>query len=246
MLVDGAAPPGVEHVCRHGAAWYAQNLGSRVLDLLAATPGGPLTVALAESIEQVAGLHRHTCDVDDERSPQATVAIVRQRGDTVDLLVLADAFILLEPVSGAPEVLTDVREVDVRRECLSMLDGMPAEAPERTERLPKVVAAFRARQNVPDGYFIAKADPTAADQSVVARRDLQDLTSVTLLSNGVSRLVDAYGLAPWPSLLRDLRSVGPDGVLRHLRDVERQLLEREQSGGRVGPDDATIAYCEPS
>lgn len=125
VLLDGAGIPGTDSICRHGVAWYAHILGATLLGRLSREPGAGLVAALADSIGQVAGHHRHTCDIADPSSPQSTVAIIRFEEDRADLLVLADAFVVLDSSESGPQVVTDSREVSVRSECSSVLDGLP-------------------------------------------------------------------------------------------------------------------------
>lgn len=245
VLLDGAAAPGVERVCRHGAAWYAQVLGTTLLGLLAADTSVPLPTVLARSLAEVADRHLDGCDLADPRSPMATVAVLRAELDAVDVLVLADVFVVVEPLKGLPEVVTDGREVDVRRECMSVLDGVPEGTPEYAEKMAQVVTAFRARRNVPGGYWIAKDDPAAADQAITRRLDRSGVRSLSLLSNGASRLVDPYGATNWPSLVQDLRAAGPEALLRQLRDVEQEPPIGPARPAPLAPDDATVAYCQP-
>ena len=227
MLLDGAGIPGTEHLCRHGVAWYSHTLGETVLARL--TGAVDLAEALADSIEHVAGLHRHTCDVADPSSPQATVAILRIDGDRADHLVLADAYVVLAPKDGSPEVVTVPREVEVRREWTTPLKGLTEGSPEYERALPSVIDEFRARRNQPGGYWIAKDDPHAAAEAVTGSRPLADLDAAALLSNGATRLAD------WAAALDLLRTHGPDALLRRVREVETEAGQ---------PDDATVAYCE--
>lgn len=239
VLIDGAGIPGAEAICRHGVAWYAGTLGSTLLGLLSRRAEVDLAAALAESIDHVAGLHRHSCDLADPSSPQATVAVVRCGEARVDHLVLADAFVVLDPADAGPEVVTDPREVDVRAECTVPLRDLRPGTPAYDEVRPGVVSALRARRNQPGGYWIAKDDPAAAAEAVTGSVDLRELRGVALLSNGAARIVDLYGLATWPDALTVLRTHGPDEVLRRVRAAE---------GGRPTdgptPDDASVAYCE--
>lgn len=192
VVLDGAGIPGTEHLCHHGTAWYAETLGTTLLSRLAhASPAD----ALADAIEHVTGLHRHTCDVADPSSPQATVAAVRFGEEHADYLVLADTYVLL-----GHRVVTDPREVDVRNACLAAYD-------DRDE----LITAFRARRNRPGGYWIAKDDPAAAREAVTGRVPLAGLDSVALLSNGAV-------LPDWATVLTTLRTGGPDALLRRVRD----------------------------
>jgi len=242
VLLDGAGVPRMEEVCRHGVGWYVETLGTRLLRLLVADPSALLTETLARALQEVADRHRDACDLEDPRGPMATVAIARVRDQAVDLLVLADAFVVVEPLVGPPQVITDPREVNVRSECLALLVGIAEGTPEHAERLAQVVAAFRSRRNTPGGYWIAKDDARAAAHAVTSSREVGALRSVCLLSNGASRLVEPYQVMSWPKLVQELRTGGPDALLQRLRNAERQL----EQFGDVAParDDATIAYCE--
>ncbi len=93
VMLDGAGIPDTDGICRHGVAWYSHTLGATLLARLARDRGTDLVASLADSIDQVAALHRHSCDIADPSSPQSTVAIVRFEEDRADYLVLADAFV---------------------------------------------------------------------------------------------------------------------------------------------------------
>jgi len=192
VLLDGAGIPGAEHLCHHGTAWYAHTLGGLLLSRLARGPVD-LSAALADTIDEVAGRHRGTCDLADPSSPQAAVAIARAVGDRLDYLVLADAYVVLD--DEAPSVLTDPREVSIRAEVLAAHDTVPAQ-----------VRAFRARRNQPGGYWIAKDSPAAAAEAVTGSVPLATVLGVAVLSNGVP-ILDG------PGLVELLRTEGPHAVL---------------------------------
>jgi Protein phosphatase 2C len=251
VLLDGAGIPDTEEICHHGVAWYSHTLGATLLARLSLGAGTSqatalttaLTTALADSIEQVAAQHRHSCDLANPSSPQATVAMVRFDGDRADYLVLADTFVVLGPLTGEPEVVTDPREVSVRRECTAPLDGLRPGTPDYERTRPSVVDAFRARRNQPGGYWIAKDDARAAAEAVVGGVSLRELDSATLLSNGASRIVDPYQLATWPAVLELLRTGGPDALLGRIRRAESDAGAAGSLPGFQSPDDATVAHC---
>ena len=234
VLLDGAGIPDTEHLCHHGVAWYSHTLGAAVLGRLPLADGADLSAVLGESIELVSDEHRHTCDIADPSSPQSTVAIIRFGEDNLDYLVLADSYVALDRLDAEPQVVTDPRELAVRRECLAPLAELIAGTPNYEDALPGVIDALRARRNHPDGYWIAKDDPDAALQAVTGSVPLDALAGAALLSNGASRIVDPYRLAGWPSVVELLRTSGPAELLRVVRDGE---------GDRTAqPDDASAAY----
>jgi hypothetical protein len=245
VLLDGAGITGTEEICRHGVAWYAHTLGAILLATLTRARGIDLVAALAESIEHVAAQHRHTCAIADPSSPQSTVAVVRFAEDRADYLLLADAFAVLERSNAGPLVMTDPREVTVRRECMGPLNGLPAGTPEYERAQLSVIDALRARRNQSGGYWIAKDDPHAASEAVTGSVPLQGLKGAALLSNGASRIVAPYRLAEWPAVLTLLR-MDVDRVLQLIRDAETEATATGSLPGFKFSDDATVAYCDLS
>jgi hypothetical protein len=235
VLLDGAGIKGTEEICRHGVAWYSHTLGETLVGRV--TDRVDLAEALADSIDHVAGLHRHSCDLANPSSPQATVAMLRIADERADHLVLADAYVVLAPTAGAPRVITDPREVAVRSECTVPLAGLAVGTPEYEQALPSVIDAFRSRRNQPGGYWIAKDDGRAAAEAVTGSVPVAGLAAAALLSNGASRIVDPYRLTDWPGVVELLRTHGPDALLRRIREAET---------GAEEADDATVAYCDPA
>lgn len=242
VLLDGAGIPGTEEICRHGVAWYSHTLGATLLARMRAD-GTDLVAALADSIEQVAGLHRPTCDIANPSSPQSTVAMIRFGDGRADYLVLSDTFVVLDPSDAGPQVLTDPREITVRRECTAALQGLPGGTLEYERALISATDALRGRRNQPGGYWIAKEDPQAAAEAVTGSVPLRGLNGAALLSNGASRIVDPYRLAEWPAVLELLRTSAPDEILRRIRDAESEAGAAGSLPGFQSSDDATIAYC---
>lgn len=233
-MLDGAGIPDTEDLCHHGVTWYTLTLGGALLTRLAAPSGPELGSILADSIDEVTDRHRHTCDVADPSSPQATVLLLRRRHDEAEILLLGDSFLLLDRHGDEPKVITDGREVAVRRACTALLDGLVAGTSEYAGAREMAVAAMRSQRNQTGGYWIAKDDPQAAEEAVTGTVPRGGVTDVALFSNGVTRLVDPYGLATWSTLLDRCRTDGPGAVLEELRRHETHISEPS--------DDATVAY----
>jgi Protein phosphatase 2C len=242
VLLDGAGIAGIEAICRHGVAWYTHRLGGALLGRLS-RDGQDLGVILADPIDEISGEHRLTCDIANPSSPQATVAIFRFGEDRADFLILADSFLVLDQAGGQPQVVTDEREVAVRRACSAALEGIAAGAPEYVRARDTCIEALRGRRNQPGGYWVAKDDPRAAFQAVTGSRSVRDLSGAALLSNGASRIVDSYGLAAWPDVLDMLRGRGPSEIIRRVREAEADGSRGGRRPDATPPDDATVAYC---
>jgi hypothetical protein len=228
VLLDGAGIPGAEAVCSHGVAWYTHRLGGALLGRLSRGDGRDLATILAGALAELAEDHRDTCDLTSPISPQATVAIVRAARGSLDFLLLADSFLVLDRGRGGPEVLTDEREVTAQRICAAPLQGIPKDTPEYARIHASCAQELRSRRNRPGGYWIAKDDPVAAHHAVTGSRPLSELDGVVLLSNGVTRVVDPG------DVLTMLGAGGAAAVIARVRQDD------------TDPDDATVVHCGSS
>ena len=91
-----------------GIAWYARTLGG-LLAAGACDERVPLAEVLNRGIERVSQMHAGTCDLGHPATPGATVIIARQRGDTLEYLVLCDSVLVLMPRAGEPCAITDTK-----------------------------------------------------------------------------------------------------------------------------------------
>lgn len=231
VLVDGAGIPGTESICRHGVAWYAAQLGARLLALVSLARDRSLTTLLADAIEQVTNDHRSTCDVANPISPSAAVAALRVSDHDVEYLVLGDATLVLDRSGHPPWVITDPRELIVRQDYLPAL----AATTEGSDEYHRIVQDLRNRRNRPGGFWVAKDDPRAAEEAVTGRAHGAELRGAGLFSNGASRVVDRFHLADWAQVISLLHTSGPAEIIRRVRQAEDHHA--------VPADDASIAHC---
>jgi len=239
VLLDGAGISGIEAICRHGVAWYTHRLGGALIERLSRDDGRDVKDILAEAIDEVTDDHRDTCDVTDPSSPSATVALLRVAAENADYLVLSDSFLVLEQADGSTRVITDGREVDIRHRYAAPMLAAVRGTPEYERARAAAITGFRASRNQPGGFWVAKNDPLAAQEAVVGSVPTADLVSATLMSNGASRIVDRFGLADWPGVVRILSDEGPAGVLTRVR-------EAEASGARTGAARSTTTPRSPT
>jgi hypothetical protein len=97
-------------------------------------------------------------------------------------------------------------------------------------------------RNKPGGYWVAAADPAAADQGITGNSPLTDLAAVALLSDGAGRLADRYHLATWPQIAATLSQHGPSELIRQVRAAEAADPEGARWPRGKIRDDATAVY----
>ncbi|GAA3809314.1 protein phosphatase 2C domain-containing protein [Streptomyces phyllanthi] len=242
VLLDGAGVAGAETGCVHGVAWFSGTLGALLIRAVTADPARSLADCLADSIGEVRSLHGDTCDLTYRASPTSTVVAVRAREGELEYLVLGDSSLLLAERDGGTAVVTDQRLDEVGKRLRGPVDELPTGSPEHAAALAEYRDALTRLRNRPGGFWIAGPEPQAAEHALTGTVSLGSLASVTLLSDGATRLVDRFELADWDKVLCLLNSSGPDELIRRVREVEA-----EDPNGRRWPrgkahDDATVLH----
>ncbi|RBM18092.1 hypothetical protein DI005_20065 [Prauserella sp. PE36] len=155
--------------------------------------------------------------------PAAAVGIARRNGRWLEWLVLADVSLLIRDRNNGFQVVTDSRVDDAQDSSLR----------EAALNLPIGTAAQRAavkamsvdqltQRNVKDGYWVAAANPEAADHAITGRTAIADIDSVALMTDGVSHLVTLYNEARWLGVMEILHDSGPDALIARVRDAEQR------------------------
>ncbi|MGA5055369.1 hypothetical protein ACPCAK_30835 [Streptomyces cellulosae] len=202
----------------------------------------PLTEGLADALERVAAMHPG-CDLSDPGTPSATVAILRHRHEVLEHLVLADSPIVFEGPDGYT-VITDLRVDDVLPEMRAEVESHQTHTSGHREALKRLVLAQRQVRNTREGYWVAAADPRAAQHALFGTTPLRGIRSAAVMSDGVSRLVTEYAAATWADVFTTLQTGGPGELIEAVRKTEAMdptgiRWPRYKSG-----DDATVAYCQ--
>ncbi|MFE9677398.1 integrase [Streptomyces sp. NPDC006259] len=242
VLLDGAGVAKAETGCTHGVAWFSATLGGLLLSTITAHPARPLAACLADAIDSVRSLHEGVCDLVHRASPTSTVVAVRAGVDALEYLVLGDSSLLLADKGPGVTVVTDRRLDDVGRRLRGPVDALPTGSPEHAAALAEYRDALTGLRNRPGGFWIAGPDPRAAEHTLTGTAELDSLSSVTLLSDGATRLVDRFELTTWQETVAVLDSSGPSELIRRVREAEA-----DDPDGRRWPrgkthDDATVLH----
>lgn len=214
IVLDGVtSPPHVPTGCVHDPVWLVRTLGATLAAALTRHPAHPLTDLLAHAIGELRAAHSDTCDLSHPESPSSTVAIVRERGDEVDYLVLCDSTVVLAGPGGI-RAITDGRTSGLRG------------------RTRASVAALR---NAPGGFWVASTEPAAAAEALTGSVPRSALDAVLVCTDGATRLVELFG-RDWSEALT---LAGQGRLLEAVRAAE---LAHPPAGVKPH-DDATVALC---
>ncbi|GAA2438745.1 hypothetical protein GCM10010421_31160 [Streptomyces glaucus] len=139
-------------------------------------------------------------------------------------------------------MVTDRRLDEVGARLRGAVDELPTGSPEHAAALAEYRDALTSLRNRPDGFWIAGPDPLAAEHALTGTVALDSLASVTLLSDGATRLVDRFGLASWDEALAVLDSAGPDELIRRTREAEDSDPDGRRWPRGKAHDDATVLH----
>ncbi|MFJ9262770.1 integrase [Streptomyces bacillaris] len=242
VLLDGAGVGSAETGCTHGVAWFSSMLGGLLLRGITVQPARPLAACLADSIGLVRALHENSCDLAYRASPTSTVVAVRAGGGVLEHLVLGDSSLLLADKGGSAYVVTDRRLDEVGKRLRGPVDALPTGSPEHSAALAEYRDALTGLRNRPGGFWIAGPDPRAAEHALTGTVPLESLASVTLMSDGATRLVDRFQLADWRQILAVLDSSGPDELIRRVREAEAGDPDGRRWPRGKARDDATVLH----
>ena len=222
VMLDGAtAPPGIASGCIHDVAWLVRHLAGHLAQLLTTHASGYLRGQVADAITRLCADHADTCDLTNPASPSSTLAILRDRGDTVDALVLADSPIVLSQPSGIRPIIDD-----------------------RPSRLPSYKPEdVRDQRNQPGGFWVASTEPQAAYEAIYEAISAENLRQAAVLTDGAARLVERFCLTDWHGLLKLIDTAGPNELIRQVRAAERTITPPTGSRGKRY-DDATAALAD--
>jgi hypothetical protein len=227
--------------CVHGTAWFAEQLARGVLgtDHVAS-----LSEALRHAIIRTAGLHSDTCDLSDPATPCGAIGIVRVgRDGRLRYLALGDVSIVLAN-DQVQRVVTDERVERTAQKLRAEAGRLPSGSAARTAALIRMKRAEIAARNQSGGYWVAGADPSAADHAITGEVAVADVHRVALLSDGAARAVEPFRLTGWPGVLDLLATRGPSELLACVRAAERADPDAMRWPRTKTSDDATAVYCD--
>ncbi len=243
LVLDGVTQrAGLDTGCIHDAHWFVGQLGPRLLSH-ATEPQTTLTDAVAVAIKEVAALHSDTCDLTHPGTPAAAVAMLREQATVIDYLVLADCVLLADGPSGL-HLISDDRIEHIAQDAKHATEHEATGSSEHSRLMRQLVTQRLRQRNQPGGYWVAAANPDAADHALTGTWARGDIQRAAILSDGASRLADLFALADWPELLDQLASNGPATILRAVRQAEDSDPDGHRWPRSKRSDDATAIYCQ--
>lgn len=174
---------------------YVDALGGHLVVTLTKDPDIPLAAALSDAIERTSlqfGLR-------PGKSPSSTVAILRQRGQAVDYLVLGDTQLVTPAGIVVDDRIAHVAAIERARYRERLTNGGGYDQIHR-DRLRDLQAKQAEYRNRDGGYWIAEAEPSAAAEALTGAFDTNSGRWAVLATDGAYRPMVHLGLDNWESV----------------------------------------------
>lgn len=244
VVADGAtAPAGLDTGCVHGTVWYVNQLAAQIAACEASTPGASLKDVLAEALASVARSHAHTCNLDADGTPSASVGVLRATAGTLDYLVLSDVTVVLG-LGSRTEVICDDRIANLFDDLRQAVWAAPVGSAERDAHLRELVSTQRKLRNVDGGYWLAGATPLAAQHALSGSVSMNDVHGAAIMTDGATRLVDLFDALAWADALAELSATGPTEWIDRTRAMEDSDEALTKWHRYKKSDDAAIAFID--
>lgn len=207
----------------HDGGWYAEHLKQALTAGLANDPERPTPSIVEDAIRTLAEVHGGNV----ASCPTSTIALARWDGEVVETYLLGDSTAVFISAEGE-EVLGDARLAAVacalRSEYRSRLSAGHGFDERHQGLLQQLQTRQSAARNRSGGYWIAGAEPDAANHAVAEKRPLGDVQSLVLATDGAASGA-RYGVFPtWEAFAAQR----PDQVLQLVHDAEA----RDRAGAR--------------
>lgn len=239
VVLDGLTAR-TETGCLHGVAWFAERLSTSILEFSHLLD---LVEALRAAIIHTASLHADSCDLANPATPCAAVGIVKVERDRLRYLALGDVTIVID--SGSNQLaISDLRVNKTAQNERAEADALPSGSIDKAAALVRMKRVEIAARNTPGGYWIAAADPSAADEAITGEMPLSAVQRVAILTDGAARAVDVFNLFDWRGALDLLAASGPRELIAQVRKVEESdPLAKLWPRNKIS-DDATVIFLD--
>jgi len=196
ILLDGASAFVPVEV---SPSTFVDTLGRFLVEGLAADPRISLTDLLAQAIEKSASV----LDLCPGTSPSSTVAIARQDGDLLDLLVLGDSQIATPGGIYVDHRIAHIAQMQRAAYRARLAEGHGYDKTHR-ELLRALQIEQAAHRNIDGGYWIAEADPAAAHHAITVTENHESTPQLVLATDGAYRPMQHLGLDDWTAVAYQL------------------------------------------
>jgi hypothetical protein len=104
--------------------------------------------------------------------------------------------------------------------------------------------AQQRERNQQGGYYVAAADPAAAEAASTISFSTDSVSAVAGLTDGAYRAVTTFGITNWRGLMAQLKDTGPKPLIAQVRDHEAKDPEATRWQRTKISDDASACFIE--
>lgn len=242
VVLDGSSsPPGLATGCVHSASWFVYRLGIELLKCFTMEINSASSDLLMQAITNVNSFHIATCDIMHPGNPSCAVAVLRERDETIDFLVVGSTIVLLEEIDYI-RVVSDAQ-----------LDNVAGARHKEAYQKRIAYAADRLRPPEPaspvsqyghiDWKRPVSTSLLAVDHAMTGNTDRRSVHRAAVLSDGAAQLANESRLVDWRRFLDQLEEDGPEALIDQSLQIGRSEQDRQHTEIANEHDNVTAVVC---
>ncbi|MAK61746.1 MAG: hypothetical protein CMK09_12265 [Ponticaulis sp.] len=202
------------------AAWIAEYL-NRELMFSPPQPDEDITPYFERILTSLREKAKAASKVTIENAPKEVWPIasgmwMRERGEVIEFAWLGDCVALISPPDGPLEILTKHEQSELETRTSRELNAMSPE--DKLAGLRKI----RATQNSDPEHALFGLSPHAPSRLSIETRNVPEGTDIILMTDGLWRVVDPYGLMTAEDLVETVRTYSLVELMKQMRRYETE------------------------
>lgn len=231
FVIDGATVITGEHYTDFGsdAEWFA-DVWAKYLSIALADGSKSIKQIIEDEVEVIAEQYKRIVGSRKVTSfPSASVSIVRERGDVLEVYALADSPILIQTFDGRCFYFADTRnninDAVVMAQISKIAQEKNAHFLETKKENVKFINEGRLKDNAFGGAYVLKNDKFAVEYGFYYEIPKNLVKKVVIMSDGYSEILELFHLMTETEFLNNLNTVS-DAKKFYERLRKAQLKDR--------------------
>ncbi len=212
FVLDGATGLIDEHFTSSSsdAEWYSDSWCKYLKVALCDTTKSLLTI-LEEGFDKVTGEYKKILGAKKVTDyPSATISIVRDIGDEIEMYTLGDSPILIQDVFGETCIFEDTRNIVNDFVIHGIAKNVALKENinicEIKDKYPNIIMEGRLKRNKFGGYYVLSNNKSALKFGFYQTMPKSQIKKIILMTDGFSQIIDVFKFMSEEELVKKLKS----------------------------------------
>lgn len=249
LLLDGSTGlrKGIIPGEKSDAKWFVENFKDIIIRDISKEE--PLTDIVKSGISEMKSKFKALglADIDKVDKPSASMAIIRESDDMLEIFSLGDCIILIEKTDGEIIRIYDdsVSKLDnaVLEKMIKISNENHISVSSAKEYVSEELIRNRYKKNTKDGYWILGFNEEAAENAYYKKWQIKEIKSICFFSDGFGDFYESMNLAEdYSSFYKMLKETDINEMYNMLREKQQEDDDCSKHPRLKSKDDASILF----